>query len=85
MEGVDALLERGVLTDFYTFRSSGTAFDGTVCNSGDRVAGYSMIAENMDALEQKHSEAVTALKVLDENGADMMRRDLLPALYQKEN
>lgn len=78
--GDEKLLENGVLCDFYKFRSSGTAFE-EIKNSGDRVAGYSMIADSQEELEQKHSVAVNTLKVLNINGEDMMRRDLLPELY----
>jgi len=79
-EGETELLEQGVLCDFYGFRSRGTAFDG-INSSGDRVAGYSMIADSREALEEKHRLAVASLRVLDEEGRDMMRRDLLPDLY----
>lgn len=81
IEGEQALLDEGVLCDFYTFRSPGTAFDGTVHSSGDRVAGYSMIAQTREELERKHEAAVNRLKVIDVNGADMMRHELLPELY----
>ena len=80
IEGAEELLEKGVLCDFYGFRSKGTRFDG-IHSSGDRVAGYSMIASSREELEEKHRIAVAALRVLDETGEDMMRRDLLPDLY----
>lgn len=80
IEGAESLLEDGILCDFYRFRSAGTVFDG-IRNSGDRVAGFSMIAPTKDALQEKHNIALARLKVLDENGNDMMRHDLLPDLY----
>lgn len=81
IEGAESLLEEGVLCDFYRFRSAGTVFDG-IQNSGDRVAGFSMIAPTKEALQEKHSLALSRLKVLDEKGNDMMRHDLLPDLYR---
>lgn len=81
MDGPEGLLEEGILCDFYCFKAAGTYFDGTAENSGDRVAGYSMIADSFPELEEKHNAAVSVLKVIDRNGVDMMRHDLLPPLY----
>ena len=81
IEGDRQLLDSYVLCDFYLFKSPGTEFDGSVHNSGDRVAGYSMIAEDYETLEKKHELAVKTLKVMDTNGADIMRKELLPKLY----
>ena len=78
--GNSELLERGVLSDFYTFRSKGTKFD-SIENSGDRVAGYSIVAVSRQELEDNHKIAVSELKVLDADGQDMMRHDLLADLY----
>lgn len=80
IEGAEELLKQGVLCDFYQFKSTGSVFD-SVKNSGDRVAGYSMIADSKKELEQKHTLAVSQLRVFDINGEDMMRRDLLTDLY----
>lgn len=81
MVGDRELLETGVLCDFYGFKPCGTEFDGSVQNSGDRVAGYSIIADNRTDLERKHDIAASKLKVVDVDGNDIMRHDLLPALY----
>lgn len=78
--GAESLLNRGVVCDFYQFKSSGTVFD-TISNSGDRVAGYSIIADTREELEHKHAAAKEELKILDVNGCDMMRRDLLTDLF----
>lgn len=80
LENFEELKHRGVISDFYCFRSRGTEFD-SVGNSGDRVAGFSMVGKTVEELEEKHRTAVAELKVLNVNGEDMMRRDLLPALY----
>ena len=41
-----------------------------------------MIADSFQELEAKHNAAVSVLKVIDCNGTDMMRHDLLPPLYE---
>ena len=80
IEGDKELLERGILCDFYPFKSKGSVFD-KIQNSGDRVAGYSMIANSKEELEEKHNAAVAGLKVLDTDGVDIMRHDILTELY----
>lgn len=78
--GASELLERGVLSDFYQFKTTGASVGG-VQNSGDRVAGYSIIADTKEELECKHNMVVSTLKVLDTDGKNIMRYDLLPEVY----
>ena len=80
LENFEDLKKAGVISDYYCFRSRGTEFD-SIANSGDRVAGFSYVGKTVAELEEKHQIAVKELKVLDTNGNDMMRRDLLPQLY----
>ena len=49
----------------------------TIENSGDRVGGFTVQADTPEELYQRHSVAVERMKVLDENGNDIMRKDLL--------
>lgn len=80
LENFEELHDSGILSDYYLFRSSGTEFSG-IENSGDRVAGFSIIADSAEELEEKHRIAVSRLRVVDDRGQDMMRRDLLTDLY----
>lgn len=80
ISGADELLEAGIVSDFYLFKTAGTAMDG-IQNSGDRVAGYSIFAETKAELESKHNAVLKKLQVLDINGRNIMRYDLLPPLY----
>ena len=52
-------------------------------NSGDRVAGYSIFAKTKDELELKHSQILDKLQVLDVDGNNIMRYDLLPPIYSE--
>lgn len=76
LSGFEELKAKGVIADFYLFKWQGAEFN-TIENSGDRVAGFTVQADTLDALKRKHSEAVSNMKVLDDMGNDMMRRDLL--------
>lgn len=80
--GDATLLESGVICDFYQFKTSGTIMDG-IHSSGDRVAGYSIIAATKEELEAKHNKVIDTLKVLDKEGNNIMRYDLLPQVYGK--
>ena len=79
LDGFDELLERGVISDYNVFKWKGAEFD-TIENSGDRVAGYTLQADTLDELRSNHRIAVEELKVLDVNGNDIMRHDLLPEI-----
>ena len=76
LENFDELTHEGVLSDFFLFKWKGAVFD-TIENSGDRIAGFAIQADSISELREKHNIAVTKLKVLDSNGEDMMRHDLL--------
>lgn len=80
LENFDELKEKGIITDYYCFKSKGSEFD-SVSNSGDRIAGFSMVGKTVEELNEKHNVAVQKLKVINSQGQDMMRRDLLPVLY----
>jgi biotin carboxylase len=79
MESFDTLKDQGVLAEYYCFHSPGTEFD-QIASSGDRVGGLSIVAQTAEQLQTLHEIALRELKVIDSQGADMMRRDLLPDL-----
>lgn len=80
LENFDELKARGVIDFYYAFHSTGTVFE-KIESSGDRVAGFSIISDTVEALKEKHSKAVSEIKVINMQGDDMLRRDLLPTLY----
>ena len=81
IEGFEELKSSGIITQFYCFKSKGSQFDGGVNNSGDRIAGFTMFGKTFAELNEKHNLAMEKIKVIDSQGKDMMRRDLLPRLY----
>lgn len=83
LENFDRLLEQEVLDVYHLFHPPGTSFD-KIESSGDRIAGYILTANSQEELEHKHNTAVEQLAVIDTNGNDMMRHDLLPALYERK-
>lgn len=76
LEGFDELKESGIISDYYLFKWKGADFD-SVNNSGDRVAGFTLQAETIEELKTKHDAAIRGMKVIAENGDNIMRYDLL--------
>lgn len=76
LEGFEELKQNGVLTDYFLFKWKGAIFDG-VENSGDRIAGFTIQADSLKELLDKHRLAAETLKVIDDKGQDIMRHDLL--------
>lgn len=78
-EGFEELRAEGYLQDYYVFKWRGARFDG-IKSSGDRVGGYTVTADTIDELIAKHEEVRRRIKVIDDQGLDMIRHDLLTAL-----
>ena len=51
-----------------------------VSSSSDRIAGMPITADTLEQFNEKHRYIVDHVKILDENGEDIMRHDLLPQL-----
>ena len=75
-EGFQELKDIGVLEDYYLFKAKGTILD-SVESSGDRIGGFTVCADTEDELYRRHNEIVKNIKVIGENGEDIMRHDLL--------
>lgn len=83
LENFEKLKQDGVFTEYCCFHPTGTVFD-KIASSGDRAAGFMLFAKNKNELQSMHEAALAQIKVIDENGEDMMRRDLLPDVYEQE-
>lgn len=76
LDGFEELKKEGIISDYYLFKWKGAVFD-SVDNSGDRVAGFTVQGNTVKELQEKHRIAAQRIRVLDTDGNDMMRRDLL--------
>ena len=70
---------QGVITDFRSLRPRGMKIT-SVSGSSDRIAGFTVQADTLEEFNRKHRLAVETMKVVDVDGNDMMRHDLLPDL-----
>ncbi|WP_165056703.1 MULTISPECIES: acetyl-CoA carboxylase biotin carboxylase subunit family protein [unclassified Adlercreutzia] len=77
LEGFDECEERGLIDGAYLLKWRGTAFDGSVGSSGDRVASVVFVADDFEDYRRKHDAVWGSCRVTDSDGGDMARRDLL--------
>ena len=82
LEGFDELVAEGYMKDYYLFKWKGASFE-SIRASGDRVAGYTVVADSADRLIEKHNEVRSRIKVISDKGEDIARHDLLTGLYCK--
>ena len=76
-EGFDELVEKGIINEFHPVRTKGTEMHG-VTSSSDRIAGMNIIADSVDEYNKKLRIILDHIAVIDTEGNDMTRRDLLP-------
>ena len=76
LDGFEELQNQEVISEYSLYKWKGAQFD-SIGNSGDRIAGFTIQADTIESLREKHKRAVKGLKVLDINGKDIMRHDLL--------
>ena len=79
LEGFEELLAEGVLTEYHCLRPKGMVIHG-VRSSSDRIAGFTLLAKDLEEFNRKHRRVVNEVKVIDTEGNDIMRHDLLPDL-----
>ena len=78
-EGFDEMVNQGYINEFHPVRTKGTEMRG-VNSSSDRVAGMNIVASSIEEFNAKEKTILENVKVIDVNGRDIMRKDLLPEL-----
>ena len=78
-EGFDEMVEQGLINEFHPVRIKGTEMHG-VTSSSDRIAGMNIVADSLEEFNAKEKNILEIVRVVDVNGNDIMRRDLLPPL-----
>lgn len=78
LQGFDECVEDGLIEGYYLFKNPGEKFD-KVESSGDRIGGITIVANTHKEFMQIHNNVIKRLKVIDINGQDIMRHDLLPS------
>ena len=78
LEGFEELLQKNVVSGYYWLKNSGTALKEPSC-SGDRVAYYTIQADNLATLKEKYALANRMVKAIGTDGEDLIRHDLVNA------
>lgn len=76
LEGFEELKQDGTIAEFWQFKWKGAEISNAVTSS-DRVASITIQANSFEELVEKHNKAAATIKLIDINGNDMMRHDLL--------
>ena len=80
IEGFDEQLKKGNITDYRMLRPVGWKFSGMITSSTDRLCGVTFQDDTLEGFNRKHREFVENVRVIDVDGNDIMRHDLLPDL-----
>lgn len=75
-EGFEQLEKEGVINEFHPVRLKGTQIRG-ITSSSDRIAGMNIVADTIEEYNAKRERINDYVKVVDINGIDIMRHDLL--------
>lgn len=76
LEGFEELKEQGTIDEYFQLKSKGTQC-GEIKSSGDRVAYYTVRAKTLDGVKCLNKEANEKLRVIDADGKDILRHDLI--------
>lgn len=76
LEGFEELKRDGTLFEYWQFKWQGAQITGARTSS-DRVASITICADSFAELVEKHNAAAQRIKLVDPEGKDIMRHDLL--------
>ncbi len=74
--GFDELKSDNIIDNYYLFHKEGFVSNGAN-SSGDRICGYTIIADSEEQMIYKHNTVISRIKVLSPSGEDLIRRDIL--------
>ena len=64
------------MAEYWQFKWQGAEITNAI-SSSDRIAGINITADSFEELVEKHNRAAARIKIIDKNGNDIMRHDLL--------
>ncbi len=78
-EGFEELKAEGIITEYYIFSAKGRIFKDITC-SGDRIGSFTVQADTLSELREKHEQAINRVRAISESGEDLIRHDLVTEL-----
>ena len=82
IEGFDELQNSGIINEYHVIRPKGWIVQG-ITSSSDRIVGVNIVAKGINEFNAKHRQFVTETKIINGDGDDIMRHDLLPPLESR--
>ena len=79
LEGFDEMVDEGMMVDYKCLRPKGTKVVG-VNSSSDRIAGIQIVADSVEDFNEKQKHIAENIKIIDCDGNDMLRHDLITKL-----
>lgn len=76
LEGFEELKKEGVISEYWQFKWKGAEISKAVTSS-DRIASFTIKTDSYEELVEKHNKIASTIKIIDINGKDIMRHDLL--------
>lgn len=76
LEGFEELKAEGVIAEYWQFKWSGAEVKNALTSS-DRIASFTIYADSQEQLIEKHNRIASTIKIVDKEGNDIMRHDLL--------
>lgn len=76
LEGVEECKHQGWVEEVFALKAKGAVVKNPTC-SGDRVAALTYVADSMEEYRKMREKTMKHLKVMDENGRNLIRYDLL--------
>lgn len=76
LEGFEELKQDGTIAEFWRFKWPGAEIVNAI-SSSDRVASVTIYADTYEELVAKHNRMAQTVKIMDRDGNDIMRHDLL--------
>lgn len=77
IDGFEELKQTGVITEYEITAEKGEELEGKVESSGNRVGGITLVGDDLQTLREKYQKAVEAMHILDAQGNDLLRHDIL--------
>lgn len=75
IEGLQDLKDEGIIAEYFIYKTKGMKIDHAE-NSGDRILGYLVVADNTEDIDVKIKKADSAIRVVDMAGNDILIHNL---------
>lgn len=76
LEGFDDMKKQGYIQEYFQLKNKGTHC-GKVKSSGDRIAYYTVVGENVQMTRETDNLVNKNIRVIDSQGVDKLRHDLI--------